>query len=66
MKDDQTGALYYLARLSLGDHSLAEIKDLKLQAGMQAEALIKTVDRTPLEYLIKPLHDQMSRAMRER
>lgn len=66
MKDEQTGALYYLARLTLGDHSLAEIKDLKLQAGMQAEALIKTVDRTPLEYLIKPLHDQMSRAMRER
>ena len=65
-KDQQTGALYYSARLTLDPKSVAALGDLKLQAGMQAEALIKTSERTALEYLMKPLSDQMRRAMRER
>lgn len=65
-KDQQTGVLYYSARLTLDQASVAKLGGLKLQAGMQAEALIKTSDRTVLDYLTKPLFDQMRRAMRER
>jgi HlyD family secretion protein len=65
-KDQQTGALFYTARLSLDQDSVASLDGLKLQAGMQAETLIKTNERTVLEYLSKPLVDQMRRALRER
>jgi HlyD family secretion protein len=33
---------------------------------MQGEAFIKTNDRTPLQYLMKPLMDQIARTFRER
>ena len=33
---------------------------------MQAEALIKTGERTLPEYLMKPVAEQMGRALRER
>jgi HlyD family secretion protein len=34
-------------------------------AGMQAEVFVQTHDRTPLEYFLKPLQDQIARAFRE-
>ena len=37
----------------------------KLVPGMPAEAYIKTGERTLASYLMKPLLDQMQRAMRE-
>jgi hypothetical protein len=36
------------------------------QPGMPAEVFIKTDERTVLSYLMKPLRDQMERALRER
>jgi membrane fusion protein, type I secretion system len=33
---------------------------------MPAELFIKTHERTPLEYLLKPLQEQISRTFRER
>jgi HlyD family secretion protein len=44
---------------------LAKLKGLKLLPGMPAEAYIKTGERTAASYLLKPLLDQMQRAMRE-
>jgi membrane fusion protein, type I secretion system len=35
-------------------------------AGMQAEAFIKTTDRTFFEFLLKPLSEQMARAFKDR
>lgn len=65
-KDANTGATYYVVRLAFEPDAVAKLGDLKLQPGMQAEALIKTGERTALEYLTRPLFDQMNRAMRER
>jgi len=48
---------------------LAELKrlgQLKLMAGMPAELFIQTQDRTPLQYLLKPLREQIARTFRER
>jgi HlyD family secretion protein len=33
---------------------------------MIAESFIRTKDRTPFEYMIRPLKDQIDRAFRER
>ena len=38
----------------------------QLFPGMPVEAFVQTGDRTMLSYLMKPLHDQLMRAFRER
>ena len=44
---------------------LKHLGHLKLVAGMQAEVFVQTHERTPFEYLIKPLKDQIARTFRE-
>jgi HlyD family secretion protein len=39
---------------------------VKLTPGMPVEAFIQTGNRTMLSYLVKPLHDQLKRAFREK
>jgi len=62
--DPRTGELYYVAIVSI---PLAELTRLghRLQPGMPAEILIKTGNRTVVEYLVQPLLDSMNRAWRE-
>ena len=57
---------YYTVRVSLPPAEVDRLSKLKLLPGMQAEVFIQTYARTPLEYLIKPLKDQMARTFRER
>jgi HlyD family secretion protein len=38
----------------------------RVNAGMQAEVFVRTEDRSPLEYIVKPLKDQIAKAFRER
>ena len=57
---------FYVAFISLSKEEVARLDGLKLVPGMPAEAFIQTYPRTPLQYLIKPLTDQMARAFRER
>ena len=57
---------FYVVRISLSKSEVARLGELKLVPGMPAEAFIQTYPRTPLQYLIKPLTDQMARAFRER
>lgn len=64
--DQRTGVSTYHLRLSMPDDQIARLGDLKLLPGMPVEAYIRTGDRTVLSYLVKPLSDQMNRAMRER
>jgi HlyD family secretion protein len=62
----QTGQAYYLVRVSLPEEEVRRLVDLQLVPGMPAEAFIQTYARTPLQYLLKPLHDQIARTFRER
>jgi HlyD family secretion protein len=39
---------------------------VKLMPGMPVEAFIQTGNRTVIAYLVKPLHDQLKRAFREK
>jgi HlyD family secretion protein len=57
---------YYMVRVALADGELKRIDDLQLVPGMPAEVFIKTHDRTPLDYLLKPLQEQIARTFRER
>jgi HlyD family secretion protein len=57
---------YYTVRISLAADQIAKLKDIRLVPGMPAEAHIQTSDRTPLQYLLKPLDEQVARTFRER
>jgi HlyD family secretion protein len=57
---------YYTVRIALPAEEVARLKDLRLVPGMPAEAFIQTHERTPLEYLLKPLQEQIARTFRER
>jgi HlyD family secretion protein len=57
---------YYLARIALAAGEVKRLDDLQLVPGMPVEVYIRTHDRTPLDYLIKPLQEQIARTFRER
>jgi HlyD family secretion protein len=63
--DDRTGASYYTAELRPDAGELDKLGNLEILPGMPVEAFIKTVDRTPLDYLTKPLANYFNRAFRE-
>lgn len=62
----QSGPVYYLVRISLDQNETKRLGSLHLVPGMQVEAFIQTYARTPLQYLLKPLNDQIARTFRER
>ena len=65
-RDQQTGAVYYTIRVTVPPAELARLAPHRVSAGMQAEVFVRTEDRTPLEYIVKPLKDQIAKAFRER
>jgi HlyD family secretion protein len=64
--DQRTGQSYYPVRIAMPAQELKRLGDVKLTPGMPVEAFVQTGDRTMLSYLIKPLHDQLMRAFREK
>ena len=64
--DQRTGQSYYVVRISMTADQIRRLGDVKLTPGMPVEAFIQTGERTMLSYLVKPLHDQLMRAFREK
>jgi HlyD family secretion protein len=64
--DQRTGQSYYTIRVSMPPKEVARLGNVKLIPGMPVEAFVQTGDRTMLSYLMKPLHDQLMRAFREK
>ena len=58
---------YYLARIEIPQSEIAKLdkEDLKLTAGMPAEALIVTGKRTMLSYLVRPLRESLGHAFHQ-
>lgn len=56
----------YLVRVKLNHEQTMDIRDFVPTPGMPAEVYIKTSERTFFQYIVKPIHDSMSRAFRER
>lgn len=65
LEDEKTGEPYYLARIELTPESAEKLGGLILLPGMPAEVLIKTGERTLLEYLIHPAKNALARAFIE-
>ncbi|MFG1463059.1 HlyD family type I secretion periplasmic adaptor subunit [Xanthobacter sp. DSM 24535] len=65
-QDSATSAPYYAVEVDVDRRSIpAEIND-KLMPGMTATAIMPTGKRTVLQYLVSPLVDRVSTALRER
>ena len=64
--DQRTGVSYYTIRIAMPAQQIERLGDVKLLPGMPVEAFVQTGERTMLSYLMKPLHDQIMRAFREK
>lgn len=63
--DEQIGKSYFLVRAELHEEDMDEELLSIIQPGLSAEVFINTGARTPLQYLVKPLEDSISRAWKE-
>ncbi|MFW2589221.1 HlyD family type I secretion periplasmic adaptor subunit [Sagittula sp. SSi028] len=65
-QDEASRVSYYRAEIILNDGESERLpKGAVLIPGMPVEAFIRTEDRTPLAYLVKPFMDYFARAFRE-
>jgi HlyD family secretion protein len=62
----QRAPAYYTVRIALPAEEVARLRDIHLIPGMPVEIFIQTHERSPLQYLLKPLHEQIARTFRER
>ena len=65
LTDSSTGEEYYTARVDLKDQNDPRLNGLTLQPGMPAEVLIRTGERTLIQYLVSPVEQSISRSLRE-
>lgn len=57
---------YYKVKVKVSDEELARLgEQAELRPGMPADIMIKTGERTPLQYLVKPIADAVARSFRE-
>ena len=64
--DDATQASYYQAEIQLNAGEANKLPDdMMMIPGMPVEAFVRTADRSPMDYLIKPLADYFAKAFRE-
>jgi HlyD family secretion protein/epimerase transport system membrane fusion protein len=63
--DEQTGVAYFKVRVEIDATSLAELDDVDLYPGMPVDVMIKTGERTALDYMLAPITGSMYRAFRE-
>ncbi|MEQ6249258.1 HlyD family type I secretion periplasmic adaptor subunit [Sulfitobacter sp. HNIBRBA3233] len=64
--DEATGVSYFRAEIILQAGQMERLPDgTVLVPGMPVDAFIKTGDRTPLAYLVKPMADYFKRSWRE-
>lgn len=66
LRDEATGVQYYKVRLKIPEAELNKLQGKSLVPGMPVETFIQTDERTVMSYLLKPIRDQISHAMRER
>lgn len=65
LEDRQTGEPYFLTRIEVWEGEMAKLGDVVLRPGMPADVMIQTGERTPMQYLIKPLTDAIARSFTE-
>lgn len=63
--EERTGMPYYLVKVQVLEKDMGKLKGLNLQPGMPADLLVKTGERTLLNYLVKPIQDHLGAALKE-
>jgi HlyD family secretion protein len=63
--DEATKQPYFLGLINLSDATIDEHSREKLVAGMQADVVIATGERTALQYMISPLTDALHSSFRD-
>ena len=64
--DDATQVSYYQAEVQLNEGEAEKLpEDMVLIPSMPVEAFVRTADRSPMDYLLKPLADYFAKAFRE-
>ncbi len=64
--DEGTGQSYYRAEILVADGELEKLPEgTTLIPGMPVESYVRTLDRTPIGYLVKPFADYFAKAFRE-
>jgi HlyD family secretion protein len=61
-QDEKKNEPYYAVRIRVSADELARLGNQKPIAGMPVEVFIQTIPRTVLSYLVKPMHDQITKA----
>ncbi len=65
-QNENAGTSYYRAEVQLDPGQIERLPDdMTLIPGMPVEAFVRTADRSPMDYLIKPLADYFTKAFRE-
>lgn len=65
-RDEATQLSFYHAEVQLDDGEIEKLPDdMVLIPGMPVEAFVRTADRSPMDYLLKPLADYFAKAFRE-
>ena len=65
-QDERQPISYYRVEIRLSEGEIDKLpEDMTLIPGMPVESYIRTTDRTPLAYFVKPLSDYFARAFRE-
>ena len=65
LADERTGMTYFRTEIALDADALQQLEDVDIVPGMPVDAFIRTADRTPLSYLLKPFTDYFRNAFRE-
>lgn len=65
IKDERTDISYYRVEIVLAPGQERMLDGKLLLPGMPVEAFLRTEDRTPLAYLVRPFQDFLDRAFRE-
>jgi protease secretion system membrane fusion protein len=65
--DEHSGKPYFAVEVEVSPKAIAELSDagLDIKPGMQAEVLVKTGERTLMNYLMRPISDRMTGAFKE-
>jgi protease secretion system membrane fusion protein len=65
LTNEQSGISYYLARVSVTPEGMKILGNRQMQAGMPAEVIIITGERSMLIYLLRPLLKRLAVSMKE-
>lgn len=63
--DERNGQAFYKVRAAVAPEGMKEVAKLQVRPGMPVELLVKTGERTMMNYLLKPVFDRAKTALTE-